>query len=117
MDTIISGRTHDIFRQNSGEFASSRSHIGAPLPRDLRLNAYRPRIGHTVANPVPASQFEQIASASASISHQRVRLLGLLLAAASPTRCGGPSVLRPIWATEALHRAHSVIRLVARLEQ
>jgi hypothetical protein len=117
MDIIMSGRTHDIFRQNSGGFATSRSHIGDPLPRDLRLSAFRPCIGHTVANAVPASQFERIASAAASISRQRVRLLGILLAAASPSPCGGPPVLRPIWATEAMHRAYSLIRLVARLEQ
>lgn len=41
----------------------------------------------------------------------------MLLAAASPTVCGGRAVLRPIWATEALNRAYNMVRLVGRLEQ
>jgi two-component sensor histidine kinase len=113
MDIIMSGRIHDIYRGSGGELVASQNHLGDPLPRDLRSSAVRNCIGQ----PISTSQFERIASAAARISRQRVRLLGILLAAASPTSCGGPPVLRPIWATEALHRAHSMIRLVARLER
>jgi two-component sensor histidine kinase len=109
MDIIMSGRT--------GEFVASQNHISGSLPRDLRSGTFRRYFSHTATDSVRTSQFEQIASAAASISRQRVRLLGILLAAASPTLCGGPAVLRPIWATETLHRAHNMIRLVARLEQ
>jgi signal transduction histidine kinase len=117
MDIIMSGRTHDIYRGSDGEFMASQNHVGGSLPRDLRPGAFQCYTSHTASDPVRTSQFEQIAAAAASISRQRVRLLGILLAAASPTLCGGPPVLRPIWATEALHRAHSMIRLVARLER
>lgn len=120
MDIIMSGRTHDIFRKSDGDFAVSQNHIGGSPPRNLRSSALRyfdGDVGHVAANPVATSQFEDIAATAASISRQRVRLLGTLLAAASPTFCGGPPVLRPIWATEALHRAYSMVRLVARLER
>ena len=117
MDIIMSGRTHGIYRGSDGEFMASQNHIGGSLPRDLRSSAFQCGVGHTATNLVRTSEFERIASAAASISRQRVRLLGILLAAASPSLCGGPAVLRPIWATEALHRAHGMIRLVARLEQ
>lgn len=120
MDIIMSGRTHDIFRESGGEFVASQNHIGNSLPRSLRSSDFRyfdGAIGHTANNPGPMSQYEEIASAAARISRQRLKLLGILLAASSPTLCGGPPVLRPIWATEALHRAHGMVRLVARLER
>jgi hypothetical protein len=91
-----------------------------PLQCDVSSDAIRHRAERNrsgISHLARTSQYEEIASVSAGISHQRARLLGILLAAASPASCGGRPVLRPIWATEALHRAYSMVRLVGRLEQ
>ena len=49
-------------------------------------------------------------------SVQRARLLALLLGSASLTSCEG-SLLRPIWAMEAMRRAYNMIRLVGFLDR
>jgi hypothetical protein len=84
-----------------------------PLLQDLRAHAWQ----RLSTEFTPPSQFEQLASAAAGISPHRLRLLGMLLAASSPTACGGRAVLRPIWATEALNRAYVMVRLIGDLEQ
>jgi two-component sensor histidine kinase len=50
------------------------------------------------------------------VSVQRARLLAPLLASASLTSCKG-SLLRPIWAMEAMRRAYNMIRLVGLLDR
>lgn len=45
----------------------------------------------------------------------RLHILEPLLEAGRPVRIRDHDVLRPIWSAEALHRTHTVIRLVARL--
>jgi two-component sensor histidine kinase len=84
-----------------------------PLLHDLRSRAWHYR----TADRAEPSRFEQLASAAAGISPHRLRLLGMLLAAASPTACGGRAVLRPVWATEAMNRAYNTVRLIGSLEQ
>lgn len=63
------------------------------------------------------SRFEQIIAATDRISPQRQRLLGLLLSAGPSAHCNGRSVLRPIWADEAMHRAYRMVRLVGQLDE
>ena len=93
--------------------------IGTPHhDRELAFPRYRVgRVGDDKTGLAPISQFEQIASTAAGISVRRMKLLGILLASATPALCGGRPMLRPIWAAEALHRAYSMVRLVARLER
>jgi hypothetical protein len=50
------------------------------------------------------------------LSPARSRLLGLLLHAADPATCGGPAVLRPIWANETMSRAYQMVRLTRQLD-
>jgi two-component sensor histidine kinase len=126
MGTILSGGTFDITRWGADTLPASQNHRagavdGSRSPRPGRQPALpRYRAGdicHGKTGPAPISRFEQIAYTAAGISAQRVKLLGVLLSSASPTLCGGRPVLRPIWAAEALHRAYSIVRLVARLER
>ena len=97
-------------------FATARG----PLLQDLQAHSrqFRPDDNtHAHARPAPPSRFEQIAAASAGISPHRVRLLGILLAAATPASAGGRAELRPVWANEAIHRAYNMVRLVGRLDR
>jgi two-component sensor histidine kinase len=122
----MSGEGFDMSKGNDGASAALQNHVAAhrnrcrslaPNSRSSDLPRYDGEVSRTIVSGARPSQFEQIASAATSISIQRVKLLGILLAAASPALWGGPPVLRPIWATEAMHRAHNIVRLVARLEQ
>jgi two-component sensor histidine kinase len=91
-----------------------------PLRHDVLSNAMRYGAHGTQSktdHSTPMSQFEEIASAAAGLSSQRLRLLGILLGSASPASCGGRPALRPIWMTEALRRAHNLVRLVERLDR
>jgi hypothetical protein len=62
------------------------------------------------------SKSEAIGSHSAMTPQSRFNALGLLVASASSTACGGHNTLRPLWANEALHRASNFIRLMEKLE-
>ena len=126
MDTILPGKTFDISYWSAGGSAGSQNHCtgaddggqGPDPDRQPAVPQYR--AGHVSRGETgapPISQFERIASTAAGISVRRVKLLGVLLTSASPASFGGRPVLRPIWATEALHRAYSMVRLVARLER
>jgi two-component sensor histidine kinase len=126
MDAIMSGGEYNMSHWSGGELKASHDNVADSHEARRFLNSdfrtrdffrYNRDDSDTTTNIARSSQFERIASAAATISTQRVKLLGILLAAASPTLCGGSPVLRPIWATEALHRAHSMVRLVAHLEQ
>ncbi len=66
--------------------------------------------------PCSASRLEQLASDTIRVSARRADLLGTLLQASDPTVAIGAPEWRPVWASEALHRAYSLARLVARLD-
>jgi hypothetical protein len=71
----------------------------------------------STCKPLRASRIEKMAAMSERCSSGRSALLGVLIASASPTACGGCQVLRPIWANEAMQRAYTMMRLVALLEE
>jgi hypothetical protein len=60
--------------------------------------------------------FEQMARDSQLLSPMRSRILGALLTAADPSSYGGNAVLKPLWANEAMHRAHQTVRLTLMLD-
>src|SRR5271156_4746212 len=62
-------------------------------------------------------RFETMAAHSGAISPRLGQVLGVLLDAARPSRCGGCAVLRPLWAEEAMHRAYNMLVLVMQLHQ
>jgi two-component sensor histidine kinase len=106
--------THDWAQAGQGfAYGAERR----PLLHDLRSHGRHYRSDDAKRAGAPPSRFEQIASAAAGVSPERIRLLGILLAAGSAASCGGRPVLRPVWATEALHRSHNVARLIGCLEQ
>jgi two-component sensor histidine kinase len=126
MNVVMPRGEGDISGVQDDEWSDRQRYAGnadsdlRPLQYDLPSDVIRNRADHNrsgINHLAPISQYEEVASAAAGISRQRARLLGILLAAAPPASCGGHPVLRPIWATEALHRAHSTVRLVGRLEQ
>jgi two-component sensor histidine kinase len=126
MNVFVPGGKHDIFGLQDDKWSDRQNYAGnadsdrRPSQCDLPSGVIRHRADRTrsgINHLASKSQYEQVACATAAISPQRARLLGILLAAAPPASCGGRPVLRPIWATEALHRAHSMVRLVGRLEQ
>jgi hypothetical protein len=125
MNTLI-GKDKDTVEQWNPGLSVPRDHLVGfergrrPLPGVTRPRARQWRdgsAGNGAIGSMRASEFEKIASGVSAISSQRAKLLGILLAAASPDSGGGRAVLRPIWATEALHRAYNMVRLIARLEQ
>jgi hypothetical protein len=118
MNTITSSEKMDISGRFAGDWPAPSNHMHnrTQLLHDLRSDAWQSRT-ETGRTPAKPSQFEQLAADAAGISPHRLRLLGLLLAAGGPTSCGGRSVLRPIWAIEALERAHTMVRLVGALER
>jgi hypothetical protein len=61
-------------------------------------------------------RFEQMARDSQLLSPMRSRILGGLLRAANVSLCGGSAILRPLWANEAMHRAHQMVRLTRLLD-
>jgi hypothetical protein len=126
IDTTIPGGTSAIPCWNVGALPASQNHIagaenGHGSQRSNRQRTAPRHLGddvvHSAADSATRSQFERIATAAASISARRTKLLGTLLSAASPAVCGGSPVLRPLWATECLHRAYTLVRLVGRLER
>jgi two-component sensor histidine kinase len=62
-----------------------------------------------------ASRLEMMAACSQAISPRLGPMLGVLLDAVRPPRRGGCTVLRPLWANEAMHRAYSMLHLAAQL--
>lgn len=54
---------------------------------------------------------------ASSIFELRQELLGALLKTTVPLTTGGCAVLRPLWTSEAIHRADDMVRLISRLEQ
>jgi two-component sensor histidine kinase len=44
-------------------------------------------------------------------------MLAILFDAAGPASCGGPDVLRPLWAEEAMHRSANLLQLALALER
>jgi two-component sensor histidine kinase len=50
------------------------------------------------------------------LSSHSTELLKTLLSSVIPSRCGGPEVLRPLWAYESMQRAYNLIELVALLD-
>jgi hypothetical protein len=82
------------------------------LPSAIRLLD-----SHVDTIPSGLPRLERIARAGLRLSGGRGPLLGLLLAGASPTGCGGRRVLWPLWANEAMHRAYTLIRLVGLLAE
>ena len=64
-----------------------------------------------------ASSFEMMAAHSKEISPRVGQMLGILLDAARPSRCGGRAVLHPLWSAEAIHRACSMVHLVVQLQR
>jgi two-component sensor histidine kinase len=126
MNIVMPGGKADVLELQDDEWSDPQNYAGTadsdrrPLQYDLPSDAILHRADRTrsgINHLAPTSQYEEIACAAAGISRQRARLLGILLAAAPPASCGGRPVFRPIWATEAMHRAHSMVRLVGRLEQ
>jgi hypothetical protein len=59
------------------------------------------------------SRFETMALLSGEQSRHGSTVLAVLLAAVPPKQQGGSSVLQPLWAEEAMHRAFGLMRLVA----
>jgi hypothetical protein len=126
MSIVMPGGKANALKLQDGDWPDPQNYAYAadsdrrPLQYDLPPDAGRHRADRTrsgIYHLAPTSRYEEIARTAAGISRQRARLLGILLAAAPPASCGGRPVLRPIWATEAMHRAHSMVRLVGRLEQ
>jgi hypothetical protein len=62
-------------------------------------------------------RIEQMALGARQLSATRSRILGILLEAADPERCGGTTILRPLWTNEAMHRADQMIRLTRWLDR
>src|ERR1700735_1884694 len=62
------------------------------------------------------SRFERLAAAAGELPRWPA-LLKILLGAAAPGAWGGREVLWPLWADEAMHRAHCMVRLTQRLER
>jgi hypothetical protein len=111
---------HDISATHDFAQVEQRFAYGAerpPLLHDLRSHGRHHWSDDAKRAGAPPSRFEQVASVAAGISPERIRLLGILLAAGSAASCGGRPVLRPVWATEALQRSHNVARLIGCLEQ
>ena len=69
------------------------------------------------AAPDRPAKMERMVLASRCLSTQRGALLATLLPAANPTASGGRAVLRPLWATEAMHRAYSLVTLTHLLDR
>jgi hypothetical protein len=65
----------------------------------------------------PSSSFVHVVSDNVTAANARQAVLGLLLGATLPLPVAMRSVLRPIWATEAMQRAYDVVRLVAALDE
>lgn len=65
----------------------------------------------------PASRFVRMVEAAEDVGQRRQEVLGLLLRTTLPLTCGGRPLLKPIWASEAMHRAYDMVWLVAQLEQ
>lgn len=73
------------------------------------------RTPSTVRPPIvapPTSQLERMARGAAQLSPSRGHVLGVLLAAACQPDAGNAGALRPLWAEEAINRAHATLRLV-----
>jgi two-component sensor histidine kinase len=126
MDTTMPGGTSSIPCWNVGTLPAPQNHIAeAEYGHGSQRSNRQPTVprhhaddvSHSAANSVTRSQFERIATAATRISVRRSKLLGTLLSAASPAVCGGRLLLRPLWATECLHRAYTLIRLLGRLER
>jgi len=60
---------------------------------------------------------EMMIARSEALSPWSAKIVGVLLDAARPSRCGGCDVLRPLWTEEAMQRACSVLHLAAQLDQ
>jgi hypothetical protein len=75
----------------------------------------------TIASLSPRSRrvgrLEQMVMDARQLSPMRSRILGVLLAAANPASCGGNATLQPLWANEAMHRAHQMVRLTGTLDR
>jgi two-component sensor histidine kinase len=97
--------------------SDERVYLQRRPPRPMDYTTRATSVGETRNQPRTRSSFEVIAAQAAAIPDRRLNLLGLLVASACSNACGGSETLRPLWATEALHRASNFVRLIAMLER
>jgi two-component sensor histidine kinase len=83
-------------------------HAVSPLPAGSFL-----AIAASSCPARPRSRFENMALLSGEPSRHGGAALAVLLAAVPPRKQSEPSVLQPLWAEEAMHRAYGLMRLVA----
>jgi hypothetical protein len=75
-------------------------------------SAYRPWSSAPGSTPPALTKFENLALLVGKSAPKEGDLTGVLLASALPMEDLGCEVLRPLWAEEALHRAHAFLRLI-----
>jgi hypothetical protein len=91
-----------LVRADAGEMAFSQSH--------------QPELNHRISFRGHPSRFERLAAAAEHLPRWP-GLLEILVGAAAPGSWGGREVLWPLWADEAMHRAHRLMHLTQRLER
>ena len=83
-----------------------------PYPRSTLDWPIAPRL----LRPRGGGRIEEMMMDSQKLPRPRSCMLGVLLEAADPERCGGSSTLKPLWANEIMHRAYQTVRLTRLLE-
>jgi hypothetical protein len=78
--------------------------------------SYQLESNHRISLHGQPSRFERLAAAAGELPRWPA-LLKVLLGAAAPGSWGGREVLWPLWADEAMHRAHCMVHLTRRLER